>query len=254
MLTAEPTPTRSPARFVALGGAVAVLLTVALVGGMDLYRLGESGRHLRRTISEYALGPQRWVFDTAVLLLVAGSVAILAVLVRRGVAKWNSVGAVAFAAWSVGLTLVVVFPKNDWALGPSTSGSIHRFGSLVAFVALPIAATLLARPWRRDPVWGAHARRTFRLGLLSALAFTPILYAIGVNAVVGTSWWRVFPLGYVERVLVLTEVLAVLVAGAWAIAAAQRPVKAPEAQELEAREPGVQEPWVQEYRPSNTSR
>ncbi|WP_367137589.1 DUF998 domain-containing protein [Saccharothrix sp. HUAS TT1] len=218
-----PAPTRSPARFVALAGAAAVLLTVALVGGLDLYRLGESSYHLRRTISEYALGPYRWAFDTGVLLLVLGSLAILAVLVGRGVARWNSVGAVAFAAWAVGLTLVVIFPKNNWAIGPSVSGSIHRFGSLLAFIALPVAATLLARPWRRDPVWGAHARWTFRLGLLSALAFTPILYAIGVNAVVGTSWWRVIPLGYVERVLVLTEVVAVLVAGVWAIAVARGP-------------------------------
>ncbi|MER5262990.1 DUF998 domain-containing protein [Actinosynnema sp. NPDC002837] len=238
MLTAELAPTRSPARFVALAGAVAVVLTVALVGGMDLYRLGDSTRHLRRTISEYALGPQRWVFDTAVLLLVFGSAAILAVLVRRGVAKWNSVGSAAFAAWSVGLTLVVIFPKNNWAIGPSMSGSIHRFGSLLAFVALPIAAMMLARPWRRDPEWGAHARWTFRFGVLSALAFTPILYAIGVNAVVGTSWWRVIPLGYVERLLVLTEVVAVLVAAVWAIAVAHRPARAP---------------LAQEYKPSSTS-
>ncbi len=252
MLTAELAPTRSPARFVALAGAVAVLLTVALVGGMDLYRLGESSRHLRRTISEYALGPQRWVFDTAVLLLVFGSVAILAVLVRRGMAKWYSVGSVAFAAWSVGLTLVVIFPKNNWAIGPSMSGSIHRFGSLLAFVALPIAATLLARPWRRDPVWGAHARWTFRLGLLSALTFTPILYAIGVNAVVGTPWWRVIPLGYAERLLVLTEVVAVLVAGLWAIAVAHRPaVPARQPQTPQDRAP--QQPGAQEYKPSSTS-
>ncbi|MFE2757401.1 DUF998 domain-containing protein [Actinosynnema sp. NPDC059335] len=219
MPTADFAPTRSPARFVAQAGAAAVLLTVALVGGLDLYRLGESTRHLRRTISEYALGPYRWVFDTGVLLLVAGSVAILAVLVRRGVARWHSAGALAFAAWSVGLTLVVIFPKNNWAIGPSVSGSIHRFGSLLAFVALPVAATLLARPWRRDPVWGRHARWTFRFGLLSALAFTPILYAIAVDALVGTAWWRVIPLGYVERLLVLTEVVTVLVAGVWAVAA-----------------------------------
>jgi hypothetical membrane protein len=176
------------------------------------------------------------VFDTAVSLLVAGSIAILAVLVRHGMAKWNSVGSVAFVAWSVGLTLVVIFPKNNWAIGPSMSGSIHRFGSLLAFIALPIAATLLARPWRHDAVWGAHARWTFRLGVLSALAFTPILYAIGVNAVVGTSWWRVIPLGYVERLLVLTEVVAVLVAAVWAIAVAYRPALP-----------------AQEYKPSSTS-
>jgi hypothetical protein len=160
------------------------------------------------------------------------------VLVRHGVAKWNSVAAAAFTAWSVGLTLVVIFPKNNWAIGPSVSGSIHRFGSLLAFVALPIAAVLLARPWRRDPVWGAHARWTFRFGVLSALAFTPILYAIGVNAVVGTSWWRVIPLGYVERLLVLTEVVAVLVAAGWAVAVAHRPTP---------------RHGDQEYKPSSTS-
>ncbi|MEU4742079.1 DUF998 domain-containing protein [Actinosynnema sp. NPDC023658] len=239
MLPVDPAPTRSPARVVALAGAVAVVLTVVLVGGLDVYRLGGSTRHLRRTISEYALGPQRWVFDTAVVLLVLGSAAILAVLVRRGVTRWNSVAAVAFAAWSVGLALVVVFPKNNWAIGPSVGGGIHRFGSLLAFVALPVAAVLLARPWRRDPVWGAHARRTSALGLLSALAFTPILYAIAVNAVVGTPWWRVIPLGYVERLLVLTEVVAVLVVGLWAVAATR---SAP---------PAAGQP---EYKPSNTSR
>ncbi|QFZ22146.1 DUF998 domain-containing protein [Saccharothrix syringae] len=218
MLTADPAPTRSPARYLALAGAAAVVLTVVLVGGLDLVRLTGSAHHLRRTISEYALGPYRWVFDTGVVLLVLGSLAILAVLVGRGMTRWHSVGALAFVAWSVGLTLVVIFPKNNWAIGPSVSGSIHRFGSLVAFISLPIAMVLLARPWVRDAVWGAHARWTFRLGVLSALSFSPLLYAILVNAVVGTSWWRVFPLGYVERVLVLTEVVAVLVAGVWAIA------------------------------------
>jgi hypothetical membrane protein len=230
VLTVDPAPPRSPARHVALAGAAAVVLTVALVGGLDLFRLTESTYHLRRTISEYALGPYRWVFDTGVVLLVLGSLAILGVLVRRGVARWHSVGALAFAAWSAGLTLVVIFPKNDWAIGPSMSGSIHRFGSLLAFVSLPIAMILLARPWVRDAAWGAHARWTFRFGLLSALTFSPLLYAILVNAVTGRSWWRVFPLGYVERVLVLTEVVAVLVAGVWAMACARTAVRPAEPQ------------------------
>ncbi|ONI90161.1 hypothetical protein ALI22I_12570 [Saccharothrix sp. ALI-22-I] len=250
VLTAELAPTRSPARFVALGGAVAVLLTVALIGGLDLYGLTESTRHLRRTISEYALGPYRWVFDSGVVLLVLGSAAILTVLVRRGMAKWNSVGAIAFAAWSVGLALVVIFPKNNWAIGPSVSGSIHRFGSLLAFIALPIAAMLLARPWRRDPVWGGHARWTFRLGVLSALAFMPILYAILVNVVVGTSWWRVLPLGYIERLLVFTEVVAVLVTSVWAIAVSRHTHRA-EPAPVPASVP-VEEAQS-EYKLSNTS-
>ncbi|MBB5959168.1 putative membrane protein [Saccharothrix tamanrassetensis] len=221
VLTDGPASTRSPARFVAFGGAAAVLLTVVMVGSLDLHRLTTTAVGLRRTISEYALGPYRWVFDTAVVLLAAGSLAILAVLVRKGITRWASGGSLAFIAWSVGLTLVVVFPKHDWSVGPSMSGSIHRVASLVAFISLPIAALLLARPWLRDAVWGAHARRTFRFGLLSALSFTPILYAVLVNVLVGTSWWRVLPLGYIERLLVLVEVVSVLVVAVWAIAAAQ---------------------------------
>ncbi|MFT7838921.1 DUF998 domain-containing protein [Saccharothrix sp. BKS2] len=261
MLTADPAPTRSPARYAALAGVAAVVLTVALIGGLDLLRLTESTYHLRRTISEYALGPYRWVFDTGVLLLVLGSLAILAVLVRRGMARWRSVGALAFAAWSVGLALVVVFPKNDWSIGPSVSGSIHRFGSLLAFTSLPIAMVLLARPWVRDAAWGAYARWTSRFGLLSALTFTPLLYAILVNAVTGRSWWRVFPLGYVERVLVLTEVVAVLVAGVWAVAcgaAARTSTPTPEPP-LDpapdpAPEPAPRSAAQPEYSPSRTSR
>lgn len=221
MLTVEPVPTRSPARFVAQAGAFAVVLTVLMVGSLDAHRLATTAVGLRRTISEYALGPHRWVFDTAVALLALGSVAILAVLVRRGVTRWSSGGALAFLTWSVGLALVVVFPKHNWAEGPSASGTIHRVASLVAFLSLPVAAMLLARPWVKDAVWGGHARWTFRFGLLSALAFTPILYAVLVNVLVGTPWWRVLPLGYTERLLVVVEVAAVLVVAVWAIAVAQ---------------------------------
>lgn len=224
MTTAELAPPRPHTRLVAIGGTIAVLLTVVMVGALDFQRASESVELLRRsTISAYALGPQRWVFDSAVLLLVFGSMAFLGVLVRRGITRWFSGGAIAWSLWSLGLALVVVFPKNDWSVGPSMSGSIHRFASLVAFVSLPIAVTLLARPWLRHEVWGGHARWVSRFGTLSWLAFTPIVYAILVNVAVGTSWWRVIPLGYVERVLVITEVIAVLVVGFWAIAAAKRP-------------------------------
>ncbi|MET9230629.1 DUF998 domain-containing protein [Lentzea sp. NPDC003310] len=204
-------------RLAAAGGSLAVVVTIALVGTLDL-TVGP----LRRTISEYALGDYRPVFDVAVVLLAAGSLAILGVLVHKGVARWRSVGAVALALWSFGLVLVVIFPKTNWAMGTNElSGSIHRFGSMVAFVSLPIAIIALARPWLRHHVWGRHARWTMVSGLLSVVAFMPLLYAIALSMVSDVRWWRVFPLGYIERILLAAEVLAVLVVGLWAIAASR---------------------------------
>ncbi|MET8763890.1 DUF998 domain-containing protein [Lentzea sp. NPDC004782] len=204
-------------RLAATGGSLAVVVTVAMVGLLDL-TVGP----LRRTISEYALGEYRPVFDVAVLLLAFGSVAILSALVHKGLARWRSGGSVALVLWSAGLLLVVAFPKTNWAMGTNAvSGSIHRFGSTVAFVSLPIAVILLARPWLTDRVWGRHAKFTLASGVVSVVAFLPIVYAIAMGATSGVRWWVVFPLGYIERILLAAEVGAVLVVGLWAIAASR---------------------------------
>ncbi|MCP2250654.1 DUF998 domain-containing protein [Lentzea aerocolonigenes] len=204
-------------RLAATGGSLAVVATVAMVGLLDL-TVGP----LRRTISEYALGDYRPVFDVAVLLLAAGSLAILVALVHKGLARWRSAGSIALVLWSVGLLLVVAFPKTNWAMGTNeVSGSIHRFGSMLAFVSLPVAIIALARPWLKDHVWGRHARWTMASGLLSVVAFMPVLYAIVMGVASDVRWWRVFPLGYIERILLIAEVGAVLVVGLWAIAASR---------------------------------
>ena len=226
--TAELTRTSALSRLVAVGGLTAVLGTVAMIGGLDLRNALERPAELRRTISQYGLGANAWIFEVGVSLLAAGSLVILAVLVRHGITRWYSTGAIALALWSLGLALVVAFPKQDWSQpATSSSGGIHRAASLLAFVSLPIAIIALARPWLRDSTWGGHARWTLGLGVLSVVAFSPLLYAVLVHASGGTAWWRVFPIGYVERVLVFTEVIAVLTAGLWAIAAANRPKLVP---------------------------
>lgn len=208
----------------AVGGLTAVLTTIAMIGSLDVRNALRTPFELRRTISQYGLGANAWIFEVGVSFLAAGSLVILAVLVHRGVTRWYSTGAIALSLWSLGLALVVAFPKQDWSQPTSSaSGSIHRMASLLAFVSLPVAIIALARPWLRDSAWGGHARWTFGLGVLSVVAFSPLLYALLVHASGGTAWWRVFPLGYVERVLVFTEVIAVLTAGLWAIAAANRP-------------------------------
>ena len=213
------------ARVVTVGaraGTATVALALVLIGAMHL--VGPSSRvdPVRRTISEYALLEGGWVFDVAVVGLALGSAGVLAALVAARLTPPRSLPAVLLGAWCLGLLLVVAFEKTNWSIGPSVSGHIHRYASLVAFLALPLGALLLARRHRDDP-----AARPFRTGVrwgswLALVSFAPIVAAIALRGVTGVPWWRAVPLGLLERGLALAEVLVVALLGAWALANARR--------------------------------
>ncbi|GAA2833293.1 DUF998 domain-containing protein [Crossiella cryophila] len=194
-------------------GTVLVLAGIALVGLLDLL---PSSAPLRRTISHYALTDARWVFDLALLILAAGSAVILVGLVRKGVTRPAAPATVFLGLWVVGLVIVVLFPKHDWSVGPSMSGDIHRIGSALAFLGLPIAALLLARPWLREAAARGFARTVWWLGLVSLLWFPPLIAVIAYYGPLGVAWWEIFPLGLWERLLAFTEVMAVVALGWWA--------------------------------------
>lgn len=203
---------------IAQAGLVAVGVGIAVIVGLDVAYLGLGEVNpLRRTISEHGLGDQGWIFGLGVALLAAGSAAIGVTLARRRFA--GIFGTLALMGWSVGLLMTAAFTKHDWAVGPSLSGSIHRAGSLIAFLSLPIAALIIARPWRH-PEWRRPALTAFALGIGS------VLWVVGIGAMVlvgersGLAWWQVMPLGLVERGLAATEIAALLALGVWA---ARRP-------------------------------
>lgn len=200
-------------------GLTGVVLAVAIVGALDVWTFGWPRSPITRTISEYAQGPFWWPFYLAVLSLAAGSLAILVAMVRRRLTRPLSAGAVALVLWSIGLTFVVLFEKHDWSQGPSMSGYVHQLSSLVAFLSLPVAGVLLARPWRRHDRWQAVAGWTSWLGLASMLWFVPILGALVLNLATDIAWWRLVPLGLTERALVLTEILVVIAMARWTYAA-----------------------------------
>ncbi|MFC5830425.1 DUF998 domain-containing protein [Nonomuraea insulae] len=209
-----------PARW-GLGAAGA---GVAVIVGLEVTSFGEMNL-LRRTISEHGMGPGGWIFGLGVALLAAGSVAIGVSLARKRHA--GVFGTVALMGWSLGLFMTAWFEKHDWSVGPSVSGSIHRAGSLVAFLCLPLAAVVIARPWRHRE----RSRATlmaFGFGICSVLWVLGIGTAALVGAGYGLPWYRVMPLGLVERGLAVTEVAALLALGVWA--AAGKRLDAPEPQ------------------------
>ncbi len=215
-------PARPSGRAVAAGGFLAVVLTIVLVAGLDAGTAMTAPAGLRRTISEYGLGPQAWVFTAAVALLAAGSIAALVTFVRHGLLKPVSGASIALTLWTLGMVVIAIFPKQDHSLPASVSGQIHRLASLVAFLSLPVAAFLLAKAMSRKQEWTAHVRRTRVLGALSVIMFSPLVYSIVVGAITETAWWRVLPIGYVERGLLLAEVLTVLVIGHWSMAVSKK--------------------------------
>lgn len=213
-----PSRPAGTARLATVGTAL-VAVSLPLVALLHVLPPSSGINPMTRTISEYALSGNGWLFDLAVLALAVGSAAVTAGLVRAGVLKPLSPATLLLAVWCVGLGTVVVFEKNNWAIGPSVGGTVHRMASLAAFLALPAGALLAARAGRRDPNWRRPAAWTRFSAALSVLALGPLFYAVAVNVLTGRAWWRVFPLGAVERLLGLTEVVVVLVLGWWAVRA-----------------------------------
>lgn len=217
-------------------GALLIVLGALVVLVLDLYTALQTPSHLRRTISEYGLGAQQWVFSIGVVLLAFGSALTLAAALRHRLTRPTSAASICLTLWTVGLVAVVAVPKQDWSNDASLSvgGTIHRLGAAVAFVSIPVAVFLFSRPWIRDAVWAARARITLGLSMLSVVTLLPIVYALVAGATGPRPWYRVVTLGYVERVLVVAEVIALISLALWVWAAERRSVHSVESQEIKA--------------------
>ena len=204
----------SPRRL-ALLGAACVAACLALFAWLHVTPPSSLLDWRTRTISQYALLDNGWAFDVATLLLAAGSVAVLVALLRAGVVRAGSPAAVALGLWVAGLVGVVLFEKHNWTAGPSIGGDVHRAASVVAFLSLPAAALLAGR---RRP----RGRAVVLGGAVALLCFSPILLALLAEPWTGVRWWRAIPLGTVERLLGLAEVVTLLLLARWAAAPAEK--------------------------------
>ncbi|GIJ19554.1 DUF998 domain-containing protein [Micromonospora lutea] len=196
----------------ALGGIVlaAVLTIIGHAGVSDLDPVS-------LTVSDYAVSDSGEVIHVAMLLLAAASAVLIPALGRldhlqrghpagrpalsgRGgrAAQWL------LAVWAGGLLVSGLVPTNPPGTDMGTAAYVHRYASVVAFLALPIAGWLLAG---RLPA-GA------RTGLwLRALTVASLLLAV-------TMAWSAYPgdrayYGLIERALILAEVALLTVVAAY---------------------------------------
>lgn len=178
----------------ALGG-IALAAVLALIGHLEA---NDELNPWSLTVSDYAVSDRGGVIDVAMALLAGATVVLLPTLRRAGAGR--PVLAL-LAAWSAGLLAAAVVPTNEPGLPMDTAAYLHRYASVVAFLALPLAGWLLARRL------GGRAA-----GWLRGLTVASLLLA-------ATMIWSAYPgdrvlLGLVERLLILAEVALLAVVAA----------------------------------------
>ncbi|MEU7586958.1 DUF998 domain-containing protein [Micromonospora sp. NPDC049230] len=175
----------------ALGGiALAALLTV--IGHLEV---NDDLNPWALTISDFAVSDRGGAIDVAMVVLALATVALLYGLRRTGPPRPRAGTAeLLLGAWVGGLLLAALVPTNEPGTTMTTAAYVHRYASVVAFLALPVGGWLLAR--RPDL---APAARTLRALVLLSLALAAAMT------------WSAYPgdrmlIGLAERLLILTEV------------------------------------------------
>jgi hypothetical protein len=192
----------------ALASVVTLVLGTVLMLALHVLPPTDEISPLRRTLSQYALTSNKWLFDVAVLLIALGSALAFAAVVRSGRMPFYAGPVVLGVLWIASLLVVVVFTKTNWTYGPSIGGTIHRYASVVGFVSLPIAVIMMARKAFPDrPAWRWVARG---FSVVSLAWFGLIIIGVIRMAAGYGPWWLFVPIGLVERVIALTAVAAIL--------------------------------------------
>lgn len=203
------------ARSLAMTGLGAVTVSAALMTALHLLPASRILNPISATLSEYALTPVGWMFNTGVLVLAAGSAAVLGSLLLRRLVRPGSPAAVMIAVWCVGLVGLIVFHKQTIGLDESLESRVHWTWTLIAFFSLPIGAALLGRPHRVDGECARPPRWAVRMSWLSGFWFVVLALQTFFGAVDRTSWPTIS--GLIERALSAVELITVGVLAVWAL-------------------------------------
>ena len=199
------------ARRLAFTGIVGVVISVLAIGYLHIAEPSRAMNPLSRTISEYALYSNGWIFSWGVVILAIGSTLILMALVLREIVPWRSWGSLMTLMWSIGLLGLVIFPKQGFENNPSVAGRVHWTWTLIAFFSLPIGTCLVC--WRHRVPAGRWPRWAVQLSMVSGGWFIVLTIQTMLSAWTPVEAWRL--VGLVERGLSLTEMAVVVVLGLW---------------------------------------
>ncbi|QNK79871.1 DUF998 domain-containing protein [Nakamurella sp. PAMC28650] len=206
------------ARRLAMLGIAGVMISTAAIGVLHVVEPSRSLDPLSRTISEYELLSNGWIFDWGVVVLALASALILGAMVVREMVPLRSWGSMMTLLWCIGLVGLVVFPKHP-GLDPSVAGRVHWTWTLIAFFSLPIGTCLIC--WRHRTPTGRWPRSAIRLSMMAGGWFAVLTVQTVLSAVTPIQAWRA--VGLVERALSLTEMAVMVVLGLWVVHHSESP-------------------------------
>ncbi|MER5424447.1 DUF998 domain-containing protein [Streptosporangium roseum] len=152
---------------------------------------------LNLTISEYAALDRGGATEFAMATLAVASFALVAGL-RAAMAPIGAAAERLMLAWSAALVVIAIVPTTAPGLALDLTAQVHRYVSIAAFVAMPVAGALMVARLREDERWRVVARPVEWLALAGGFGLLAITY-------VALPGDRVL-IGLVERVLLGAEV------------------------------------------------
>ncbi|MDG4785524.1 DUF998 domain-containing protein [Micromonospora sp. WMMD1102] len=204
MMARSLTQPWTAARPLTLVAALGIVATATL--GVAAHLAPDPGMSpLSLTISDYAVSNNGWPMNLAILVLGVTSLAVPLAL-RAARVEVGRLAEALLLVWCLGLISSALVPTDPLGAAElSTRGYLHRYVSVAAFVALPIATLVAVRRLAADARWRDAVRPLRVLAGTSVLALLALYY-------VAFPGGRVM-MGLVERILVLVEMalLAVLV-------------------------------------------
>ncbi|WP_244210827.1 DUF998 domain-containing protein [Amycolatopsis kentuckyensis] len=214
MLCPAPVRPRLRARLLVPGALAAFAGALILLAVLHVDRRLAPLDPVSTMLSDYALSPGRWLWDSALLLTSTGSALLLVALYRRGLLA-NPALVAAKALWCVSLLAVVVFAKDPQGGAITATGKIHLYASAVTCLSLPVVGWAMGRRHRDDPRWRRFATWSRRLALAAIPFYLPFIVPFAVNVVFGGHLPTVAT-GLVERLMMLLEIALLGVLGHWA--------------------------------------
>ncbi|MEU4620528.1 DUF998 domain-containing protein [Actinoplanes sp. NPDC023801] len=129
---------------------------VLLAGTADLINPGWSP--VETMVSHYVHAPAGWLIPAALFSLGTAAALLRKPLTASGSSRAGRRLLAAFTAAVLTGALFPADPPGRWDQPPTVSGIVHGTAALIAFSALPAAAIVLTRTWRRDRRWQPVAR------------------------------------------------------------------------------------------------